>query len=94
LGGINSMKTWHIGLVGAVGGPLVGLPVTFATKPSTDSVFFYPVMRSMFFLSRILFPNQDMAGVVLFLPLLLLYFALIGVLFALIGTFFWKKVSA
>jgi hypothetical protein len=87
------MKMWHTALVGAVVGPVIAIPILFAVKPSTESWVFYPVVRSMIFLSRVLFPNQDMGGVVLFLPLLLFYCAAIGAAVALAARLFWSRHS-
>ena len=56
------MKIWLTALIGAVGGPLIGIPILFAVAPSSTNPFLYPVVRSMIFLSDIFTPHRDMAG--------------------------------
>jgi predicted anti-sigma-YlaC factor YlaD len=90
------MKTRHIALIGAVGGPLIGLPIVFAAPSLAGSCFFYPVAYSMTFLERVVFPNLEMgffAVYAVFMPLLVVYFAVIGVLFALVSRLFLRKLS-
>ena len=90
------MKTWHIALIGAVGGPLIGLPIVFAAPSSAGAWFFYPVAYSVTFLERVAFPNLGVSFFAvfgIFVPLLVVYFAVIGVLFALVGRLFIRKLS-
>jgi hypothetical protein len=87
------MKIWHTALVGAVWGPLIGVPFLFAVAPSSTNPFLYPVMRSMVFLSDIFTPDRDMAGLAFFYPLLVLYFAVIGAAVTIAGRFLWRKFS-
>lgn len=90
------MKIWHTALIGAVGGPLIGLPIVYAAPSLAGSWFFYPVASSMAFLQRVVFPNLEMSFFAVFgvfMPLLVLYFAVIGVLFALVGKLLLRKLS-
>jgi len=81
-------------LIGAVGGPVIGIPILMAAAPSSTNPFLYPVMRSMIFLSDIFTPDRDMAGLIFLYPLLVLYFAIIGVAVAFTARLLWRKFSA
>jgi hypothetical protein len=85
------MNKWRVALIGAIAGPLIGIPLLMiASVPQTHPII-YPVTWLMIFLSRILFPDSDMAGLILFMPLLGLYCAFIGALVALAVRFVGRK---
>ena len=88
------MKTRHAALIGAIGGPLIGVPILCAVAPASTNLFLYPVVWSMMFLSDILTPDQDMAGLIFWYPLLVLYFAVIGTAIAVAFRFLWKRFVA
>ena len=89
----SRMKTWHTALIGAVGGPVIGIPILMATGPASTNPFLYPVVRSMIFLSDIFTPDRDMAGLIFLYPLLVLYFAIIGVAVAFAARLLWRKFA-
>jgi hypothetical protein len=87
------MKTWHTVLIGGVGGPLIGLLITFTVPSVGGSWFSYPWAFAYSYLDSVLHPNSDMGDYRLGFALLLIYFAAIGVLLALAGRWFWRKLS-
>jgi len=89
------MKIWLIILIGAVAGPLVGVPLTrylWSSSPDCPIVL-YPVLWLTDILADIFMPGQDYAGLVTFFPALALYCAAVGVLVALTCRFLWRKLS-
>jgi hypothetical protein len=106
LGGTTLMKTWHIILIGAITGPLIGFPFLAVVQSYMERVsadhwflhrfldwFFYPVEVCAVFLSSIFSPNQDMAGIVFAFPLMALYFATLGVVIVLTARYCWRRMS-
>src|ERR1700691_2502649 len=87
------MRTWHTTLIGAVVGPLVGVPfIRYACFSSPDvPMLLYPVVWSMDFLADIFMPGKDYAGLVFYLPVLVLYCATAGALVALTARFFCRR---
>ena len=79
------MKIWHIALLGALVGPVIGIPLFYAAKLPTSHPLIAPVVSSMIFLSDVFMPGRDMAGIVLFLPLMIIYCSGLGALIA-VGT--------
>jgi hypothetical protein len=87
------MKTWLVILIGFVLGPLIGIPLLQAASVSQTNPLIYAVSWAMIVLSDIFMPGQDMAGLILFFPLLIIYCGLIGALFALGVRFLWKRIA-
>ncbi len=86
------MKTWHIVLIGAIVGPLIGFPMLLLLKVSVDNPFVYPIKHTIIFLGRVFVSDTDkFAGLVFMAPVTTLYFAVIGVLVALAGRFLWRR---
>jgi hypothetical protein len=86
------MKAWHVALIGAVVGPLAGIPLLECASVPYKHPLIYPVTWSMVFLSDIFMPGKDMAGLVLFLPLIVLYCAGVGALVALTARYLLRKL--
>lgn len=87
------MKMWHTVLIGGVGGPLIGLFLTFTVPSIGGSWFFYPLHYAVSWLDDFLHPNSDMDDYRLGFALLMIYFAAIGVLLAVAGRWFWRKLT-
>jgi hypothetical protein len=87
-------KTWHIVLIGAIVGPLIGFPMLLLLKVSADNPFVYPITHSIIFLGRVFVSDTDrFAGLVFAAPVATLYFATIGVLVALAGRYLLRRIS-
>jgi hypothetical protein len=88
------MKTWLVILIGAVVGSLVGFLMASTNQDWEHWWIIYPAVACINYLSRVFFPDQDMAGIVFIFPVLVLYFAVIGIAIALATRFVWRKFSA
>jgi hypothetical protein len=87
-------KTWHIVLMGAIVGPLIGLPMLLLLKVSVDNPFVYPIKQALIFLGRVLSDTDKFAGLVFAAPVTVLYFAVIGILVALAGRYLLRRISS
>ena len=55
-------KTWHIVLIGAIVGPVIGFPLLLLLKVSVDNPFVYPIKQTIIFLGRVVSDTDRFAG--------------------------------
>jgi len=92
---IKLIKTWHIVVIGAVVGPLIGFPMLLFLKVSADNPFFYPVKHTLIFLGRVFVSGDDkFAGLAFAMPVMTLYFMAVGILVALFGRYLCRRFSS
>ena len=72
------MKTWQITLIGAVSGPLIGIPIILVADPALNGLFVYPVVQFCLFLGKSFFPNDHWLWQSILLPFLIVYLAIVG----------------